>query len=583
MALTGTASSIVLQDVQRELGVTEANAVVRAARLDRPELELKFESVTSIDKREALAKHVGDFMNVYTGSPGGLLVFTRYVDGVLGVHELANYLTTRLKTHVGTKIRYFSGKMPKALRNKPTAAQWSREKSQIQRAFISPRGDSFQVLMATSAFGMGIDKPSIRKVIHYLAPQSPEAYYQEVGRAARDRAPAEAVMLISDEAAELTDSILSPSTSIEDARKQYDNRPRGTLAGDFLTTFYFHYNRFSGVQEEAANLFDALAAIKTRVDAQQTVVLRYVQQGSTSQWDSEAALEFSLVRLIHLGFVQDYTKDFNGKTLSVSVAQDWLTARKNLSSYRTRCRENFEAYVRRYETRRTTDLTAEIENAETIVSLETATLTAMVRYLYSVIEHRRRTATRTMLELARQGVQDAALARTRLLHYLQASEKFTGALEELAQANQTGMGWAVIAREATLPVEVDELRGAAARVLESYPTHPGLLMLNAITRRIPSESDLARSKEEFEAALSVFSRLDSSDTAADMAEEALQRCRDIDEALGKHLNAAYSAWSLTHFGARFALERAGSDRDTRLGIVKEMLKVARSDIRSITV
>ncbi|RCJ03311.1 DUF559 domain-containing protein [Cupriavidus necator] len=581
VALTGTASSIVLQDVQRELGIASATAVVRASRLDRPELDMKFEQVTAVGKREALGKHASEFLTTRAGRQDGLLVFTRHVNGALGVYELAKNLAYRLKVPLGTAVRFFSGERPKALRNKPSDDEWSQVKAKAQRDFISPRGDSFRVLVATTAFGMGIDKPSIRKVLHFLAPQSPEAYYQEVGRAARDGEPAQAVMLISDEAAELTDSILSPNTPIEEARAQYQGIPQGQPVGDFLTTFYFHSNRFTGVREEAANLLNALGAIKARVDAGQAVVLRYLKKALPDQWDCETSLEFSLVRLIHLGFIQDYTKDFIGKTLSVSVEQDWLVARKDLSAYRTRCRDNFEAYVRRYETRRLSELTKEIASAETSAHLEEATLTAMVRYLYSVIEHRRRTATRTMLELARQGVTDATLARTRLLHYLEASEKFTAILEELAQSDQTGMDWAEIVGKETLPVEVDELRGTAARVLESYPTHPGLLMLNAITRRSPSEVDLARSKEEFEAALSILSRLDSPDTAADNAEEAIHRCRDIDERLARHLNAAYGAWSLTHFGARFALERVGNDRDMRLSIVKELLKAARSDIRNL--
>lgn len=575
VALTGTASSIVLDDVRRELGIADSTAVIRAKRLDRPELELLFLKVPVSEKTKAIAGEVAEFLETFRGTSGGLLVFTQHVNGSFGVFDIATKLAKQLQLEPGGDIRIYSGEAPKKIRNTYADGEWDKQKAQTQRDFINPRGTaSFQILVATSAFGMGIDKPSIRRVVHYLSPQSPEAYYQEVGRAARDREPAKAVMLFSDEAAETTDKVLSPETDIDVARNIYESLRRGMPVGDFLTTFFFHASRFTGVDEEVKHVLQGLNAIKLLLDSGDSVILKYDSSKIAKSWNAQGSLEYTLVRLIHLGVVLDYTKNFNAKIFEVTVSQEWSTSRKSTMAYRDLFLEKFESYVTRYETRRVAPLIQELAVATTFEEVEIAAITAIIKYLYSQIERRRRTSTRTMLELAREGVTDVLEARKRLLFYLQASDKFTHDLELLAKTDYDTTTWTKIARSAEAPVDIDELRGAAARVLESYPTHPGLLFLSAITRRNPSAEERERSKEEFQAALKIATEQNSSDSAADAAEEALHCCEDFDMTLAAHLKVIYGVWSYSHYGARFALSHAGKDPISRMSVVNEMLVVA---------
>ena len=501
VALTGTASSIVLDDVRRELGIVDSAAIIRAKRLDRPELELRFLKVPVYGKAAAVADEVAGFLESFRGTTGGLLVFTQHVNGSYGVLNIATKLSEKLQIELWADVCIYSGEAPNNISGDLAAGEWDSKKAQTQRDFINPRGAaSFQVLVATSAFGMGIDKPSIRKVVHYLCPQSPEAYYQEVGRAARDGESAEAVMLFSDEEAATTDKVLSPETEIDDARKLYDSLRKGMPVGDFLTTFFFHASRFTGVDEEVKQVVQSLNAIKFLLDKGDSVVLEYdsskskpppIGRSVTSEisksWNAQGPLEYSLVRLMHLGVVLDYTKNFNARTFQVTVSPDWAQSRQSEDSYRDLFLETFEAYVKRYETRRVAPLIKDLTEAATFEEIETAVITAIIKYLYSQIERRRRTSTRTMLELARVGITDIAEARKRLLFYLQASDKFTHDLELLAKTENDLGAWGKIVSSAVSPVDVDELRGAVARVLESYPTHPGLLFLSAITRRNPSD------------------------------------------------------------------------------------------------
>jgi ATP-dependent DNA helicase RecQ len=146
------------------LRVPGADVVVTS--FDRPNLQFRVERVR--DDRARFVR-VRELIRDVAGS---IIVYTP-------TRRLTE-LVTRALLRMGVRAAPYHAGLRAATRRR------------VLRAFLSERAP---VVVATSAFGMGIDKPDVRRVLHWGPPRSLEAYYQEAGRAGRDGHPAECVML----------------------------------------------------------------------------------------------------------------------------------------------------------------------------------------------------------------------------------------------------------------------------------------------------------------------------------------------------------------------------------------------------
>lgn len=325
LGLTATAAANVIRDLIVELKMSEDD-VVYLKKLRRKNLTFHIERYRDRETfKRALSDRIEEINPELNGEDtNSIIVFARTKNGKdpTCIRNIMSYLNPLY----GDIIERYDG-----------------DHKESQDAFIN---NEKSLLIATKAFGMGIDKPNIRSTIHFGIPSSFENFYQEAGRAGRDRKPADCYLYTYDTPSYLemyVSDFFDPSTSVKQL-KYIQEETRGQL--DLSSNFWFLTNDLETPEDETRRSLEIFEYLKKNINGN----IIYLSDDNT--WHYEKYLYI----LHKIGIILNWEKNYSSYSYSVYLSSYY----NNIEHIKNEAKK----YVSQYK-----DNTDILEKVDSIVSL----------------------------------------------------------------------------------------------------------------------------------------------------------------------------------------------------------------------
>jgi ATP-dependent DNA helicase RecQ len=432
VALTGTASQLVLIDLKRELDIQGMDAIIRPDTFDRPELNFNLVKCSSDQKTETLGQvmsAIGRRLNVHdlaTEANGIIFGYTPHqLWNLFGqqVGEAKEYVRTVLNGN-SQQIHYgfCTGSSPSE-NGHPlfSKKEWDDYKERTLAAF--KRGE-ISMLFGNNAVSVGIDNERLNYVINYFLPQSMEGYYQQCGRAGRSGQRSECYLIFSDD---------KPQTTQQWLNREIDQMPKRW--DDLGTVAHFHETSFPGQAEDVQGALTVFRFLFGLADENDMVgIPKFLEPGMLPAI-SERTERYISYWLI-LGVLVDYEVTGMAANTVYRVRRHQAVERflreRNESSLKAHIVDHLHRFLSRYRPTLRPDVEAKL-NSRKEDSLSGKSIGYLVDFIYSQIEYQRREAIRTMVTYCNEKDTSSEQLRARVRAYFDSSEKFSDGLLKMAE------------------------------------------------------------------------------------------------------------------------------------------------------
>ena len=576
LALTGTASRAVLRDMLLHLGIdrNRSDALIRPESFDRPELSFEVVRTRPTENPDAALRGVMNSMpteltklrlsrsEFYQPAGRDTASGIIFVPRVNARHYGLTDVRSTVRTATRADVTMYSGGAPRG------ELDWADKKRENARKF---KDNETPILVATKAFGMGIDKPNIRYTVHFGMPGSLESFYQEAGRAGRDGEDSRCVIVFSEFDEGRSDALLDPDLDLPELRRCFDKVERERTTDDDVTrALWLHLQGFHGQERE---IEDVVRVLDELGDLSASRISRLLPMRANG---TRERTETALSRLVKLGVISDYRADFGSQQFSVEAERFDFG----------RCKERLLHYVCAAQPAKSKLFSRQLDEIIDADPHHAASELArvLITFIYDVVERSRRRMIQEAVLLARRACTDDDI-RTRLLDYLQEGLHAERMKQLLDQPEVSLSSWCDLVKKCQTPGEAGELRGLCVRTLETYPDHPGLLLTRAVAEAMCSDHDEAVSLQGIGTAIrrSIkdydLEEVDVQKTIEALFELALERARVFGVSLGVSLTVALLGLDDSDadlaFAVRSGLARADQFDDDRVRSAVTILRMRR--------